>query len=137
MAEIGVTAGLIGIATFAVQMTKEVCGLVNNIQKAPTTIHNLKSELVALEPILVSIHKAIASDASKLEIIKIPLHQCGMICFHLRSLIQQCIMHPSPGTMSARDRFRLQYKGKTIDEYKAQLASYKATIGIALNLFTL
>ncbi|KAL2036414.1 hypothetical protein N7G274_010869 [Stereocaulon virgatum] len=31
----------------------------------------------------------------------------------------------------------MQYKGKTIDGYKGHLASYKATIGLALNLFTL
>jgi hypothetical protein len=31
----------------------------------------------------------------------------------------------------------MQYKGKTIDGYKDQLASYKATIGIALSIYTL
>lgn len=137
MAEIGVTAGLIGIATFALQVTKEVYGLANSIQKAPSIIRNLKSELVALEPVLVSIHKAVAGDASKLEDVRYPLHQCGMVCFHLRSFIRQCTIHSSPGTMSARDRLNLQYKGKTIGDYQAQLASYKATIAIALNLFTL
>ena len=41
------------------------------------------------------------------------------------------------GPGSARDWVKFIYKGKTIDGYKGQLASYKATIGIALNTFTL
>jgi hypothetical protein len=138
MAEaIGVTAGLIGIATFAFQISREVYDLVDSIQKAPKTIRDLKSELVALDPILSSIRTVVASDAEKFEDIRYPLHQCGMVCFYLRSLIQQCTGHSANGTRSARDWVRMQYQGKTIDGYKSQLASYKATIGIALNLFTL
>lgn len=52
MAEaIGVTAGLLGIATFAFQTSKEVYSLVDSIQKAPQTIRDLKGELLALDPI--------------------------------------------------------------------------------------
>jgi hypothetical protein len=138
MAEaIGVTAGLMGIATFAFQISKEVYDLVDSIQKAPQTIRDLKSELAALDPILSSVQKLVTSDASKFEDIRYPLHQCGMVCFHLRSLIRQCTEHSANGTRSARDWVKMQYKGKTIDGYKGQLASYKATIGIALNTFTL
>lgn len=138
MAEaIGVTAGLLGIATFAFQISKEVYNLVNSIQKAPQTIRDLKGELLALDPILSSIHKVVTSDASKFEDIRYPLHQCGMVCYHLRSLILQCTAHSADGNRSARDWVKIQYKGKTIDGYKGQLASYKATIGIALNIFTL
>ncbi|KAL2037793.1 hypothetical protein N7G274_009518 [Stereocaulon virgatum] len=138
MAEpIGVTAGLLGIATFAFQTSKAVYDLVNSIQKAPQTIRDLKSELLALDPILSSIHKVVTSDASKFEDIRYPLHQCGMVCFHLRSLIQQCTAHSAHGSTSARDWVKMQYKGKTVDGYKGQLASYKATIGLAVNLFTL
>jgi len=138
MAEpIGVTAGLLGIATFAFQTSKEVYDLVNSIQKAPQTIRDLKSELLALDPILSSIHKVVMSNASKFEDIRYPLHQCGMVCYHLRAVIQQCTAHSADGSRSARDWVKMQYKGKTIDGYKGQLASYKDTIGIALNLFTL
>jgi hypothetical protein len=138
MAEaIGVTAGLIGIATFAFQVSKEVYHLVDNISKPPQTIRGLKSELVALDPILSSIQKLVTSDASKFEDIRYTLHQCGLVCFHLRSLIRQCTEHSANGTRSARDWVKIQYKGKTIDRYKGQLASHKATIGIALSTFTL
>jgi hypothetical protein len=138
MAEaIGVTAGLVGIATFAFQISKEVYYLVESIQKAPQTIRELKSELVALDPILSSIQELVTSDASKFEDIRYPLHQCGMVCFHLRSLIRQCTTHSANSTISARDWVKMQYKGKTIDGYKSQLASYKATIGIALGTFNL
>lgn len=134
---VGVTSALLGIATFAFQISKEVYNLVDSIQKAPQTIRDLKSELVALDPILISIRTVVTSDASKLEDIRHPLHQCGMVCFHLRSLIQQCTGKSADGTRSARVWLKMQYKGKTIDGYRGQLASYKATIGIALNLFTL
>ena len=138
MAEpIGVTAGLLGIVTFAFQISKEAYNLVNSIQKAPQTIRDLKSELLALDPILSSIQNLVASDTSKFEDIRYPLHQCGMVCFHLRSLIQQCTRHSADGSRSARDWVKMQYKGKTIDVYKGQLASYKATIAIVLDVFTL
>lgn len=138
MAEaIGVTAGLLGILTFALQSSVEVSNLISSIQKSPQTIRDLKCELSALDPILTSIRTVIESDASKLEEIRYPLHQCGMVCSHLKTLIQQCTEHSSASTRSVRDWLRLQYKGKTIDGYKSQLASYKATIGIALNIFTL
>ena len=138
MAEpIGVTAGLLGIATFAFQTSKAVYDLVNSIQKAPQTIRDLKSELLALDPVLSSIHEKVTGDASKFEDIRYPLHQCGMVCFSLRSLIQQCTTHSADGSRSARDWVKMQYKGKTIDGYKGQLASYKATIAIVLDLFTL
>jgi hypothetical protein len=137
MAEaIGVTAGLIGIATFAFQTSKEVYNLIDSIQKAPQTIRDLKSELITLDPILNSIQKVITSDASKFEDIRYPLHQCGMVCFHLRSFLWQCTEHSATGR-SARDWVKMQHKGKTVDGYKGQLASYKATIGIALSIYTL
>lgn len=138
MAEpIGITAGLMGIASFAFQTSKAVYDLVNSIQKAPQTIRDLKSELLALDPVLNSIHQKVTSDASKFEDIRYPLYQCGMVCVHLRSLIQQCTTHSADGSRSARDWVKMQYKGKTIDRYKGQLASYKATITIVLDLFTL
>ncbi|KAL9101255.1 MAG: hypothetical protein Q9163_003469 [Psora crenata] len=138
MAEpIGVTAGLLGIATFAFQTSKAVYKLVDSIQKAPQTIRDLKSEMLALDPVLSSIQQKVTSDATKFEDIRYPLHQCGVVCFHLRSLIQQCTTHSADGSRSARDFVKMQYKGKTIDGYKGQLASYKATIAIVLDLFTL
>ena len=138
MAEaIGVTAGLLGIATFAYQLSKEVCDLVDSILKAPRTIRDLRSELIALEPILSSICKVVTNDEAKFEDIRYPLHQCGMVCYHLRTIIQQRTGRSGDGTIGARDWVKLQYRGKTIDGYKSQLAAYKATIGIALNLFTL
>ena len=137
MAEvIGITAGLIGIASFAFQTSKELYNFVNSIQNAPQTIRDLKAELIALGPILSSIQQVITSDASRFEDVRYPLHQCGMVCFHLRSLLQQCTEHSATGR-SARDWVKMQYKGKTIDGYKGQLASYKATIGIALSVYTL
>lgn len=138
MAEpIGVAAALLGIATFTWQISKEVYDLVNSIQKAPQTIRDLKSELLALDPILSSIHQVVMSDASKFQNIRLPLHQCGMVCFQLKSLVQQCTAHSANGSRNARDWVRMQYKRKTIDGYMGQLASYKATIGITLSLFTL
>ena len=134
---IEVTAGLLSIATFTFQTSKAVYDLVNSIQKAPQIIQDLKSELLALDPVLSSIHKKVMSDASKFEDIQYPLHQCDMVCFHLRSLIQQCTTHSADGSRSMRDWIKMQYKEKTIDGYKGQLTSYKATIAIILNLFTL
>ena len=134
---IGVTAALLGIATFAFQISKEVYDLVKSIQNAPRPIRDLKSELLALDPILSSIQSIVVSDAKRFEDIRYPLHQCGMVCFHLRSLIQQCTKHSADGSRSAKDWVKMQYKGKTIDGYKGQLASYKATIAIVLDIFTL
>ena len=134
---IGVTAGLLGIATFAFQTSKTVYNLVNSIQKAPQTIRELKNELLALDPILGSIEKIVTSDASKFEDIRFPLHECGMVCYRLSSLIRQCSPHSADGSRGARDWLIMQYKGKTIDGYKRQLASYKATIAIVLDVFTM
>ena len=72
MAEaIGVTAGLLAVATFVFQLSKEVYDLVDSIQKAPQTIRDLKSELVALDPILSSICTVVTSDASTFEEIRL------------------------------------------------------------------
>ena len=48
------TAGLLGIATFAFQTSREVYDFVNSIQKALQTIRDLKGELLALDPMRVS-----------------------------------------------------------------------------------
>jgi hypothetical protein len=104
MAEaIGVTAGLLGITTFAFQLSKEVYDIVDGIQKAPQIIRDLKSELVALDPILSSIRTVVTTDASKFEDIRYPLYQCGIVCYHLKTLTQQCIAHSANGARSARD----------------------------------
>lgn len=55
-----------------------------------------------------------------------------MVCSHLRSLI--CAAN---GTRARETGFKMEYKGKTIHGYKGHLASYKATIGIALSTSTL
>lgn len=62
MAEpIGVTAGLLVIATFVFQTSKAVYDLANSIQKAPQTITDLKNELLALDPVLSSVHQKITA----------------------------------------------------------------------------
>lgn len=133
MAEpIGITSGLVALATFAFQSSLSLYQAIANFQSNKRTVRELKEELEALEAVLRSLQVATTDNTVDLPALKLPLLRCGQACREFEALIAKCTTHSDGSKTSIRDWAKLTYMGDDIVGFKNMLAGYKATICIAL-----
>jgi Fungal N-terminal domain of STAND proteins len=133
MAEpIGITSGLVALATFAFQSSLSLYQAIANFQSNKRIVRELKEELEALEAVLKSLQVATTDNTVDLPALKLPLLRCGQACREFEALIAKCTTHSNGSKTSIRDWAKLTYMGDDIVGFKNMLAGYKATICIAL-----
>jgi len=143
MAEaIGPAASVIGIATLAYSSSKALYELLNGIHQAPKTLEFLKTDLDALQKLLSSLkvelkHKPDQnlSDGLKqcLKEVERSLKGCSKACDEFREKLSKITSHSTEQHTSLRDKVKLQFQEKEITTLRYRLASYKATLNIAIS----
>ncbi|RFU29622.1 hypothetical protein B7463_g6721, partial [Scytalidium lignicola] len=133
MAEpIGVASGLLALAVFAFQSSRQLYQLVESFQNNQRAVRELREELEALSEVLQSVQETVASTDVDLATLKLPLLRCGKACKEFEAVIVTCAAHSSGSRTSFRDWAKLKYMGDGIVGFKNMLAGYKSTIMIAL-----
>lgn len=94
----------------------------------------LKSELSDLTSVLESLLETVAQNPTlDFGALEIPLQRCGQACEEYGKLVERCTKHSSDNSRrSVRDWLSQTYLQGDIDDFRAMLASHKATINIAL-----
>lgn len=134
MAEpIGIASGVAALATIAFQAGTTLYNNIQSYQSHQQTVQDLLEENGALNSVLSSISKTIASStALRLSALEFPLKRCGEVCREFNDEINK-LASLSGGR---RERFiswaRLRYMGEDIDGFRRLLAGYKIMINVAL-----
>jgi hypothetical protein len=147
MAEaIGLAASVIGIATLACSSSKALYELLDGIYEAPQTLKFLKTDLDALQKLLSSLeaelkHKPDETLSDGLEKclkeIEPSLKGCLTACDEFKLKLSKIVSHSTEQHTSLRDKVKLQFQEKEITAFRYRLASYKATVNIALSFASL
>jgi hypothetical protein len=134
MAEvIGLTSGLLTLATFAFQSSIALSKTVQSFQSHLTRVRDLLEELEALSGVLGSLTETVGATADiELSALNLPLLRCGKACKEFEQEIIKCSSRSGGNRTSFRDWAKLKYMGDNIDGFKQTLAGYKSTIIIAL-----
>ena len=133
MAEpIGIASGLVALTTFAFQSSIALYKTVRSFRTHPRDVRELLEQLDALGGVLDSLLKTVQEftdlDLSSLEK---PLRRCGNACQEFEQELLKCA--PRSGDKATfRGWAKLKYLGDDIDTFRRSLATYAATINVAL-----
>jgi hypothetical protein len=139
MAEpIGITSGVLTLATFAFQCSVALYETVSSFRSHPKRVRDLLGELEALGAVLAPLVDLVKTTSDvDLSVLDLPLLRCGNACEEFQRELLRCVSRSSDNRTSFRDWARLTYMGDNIDGFRDLLSGYKATINIALTDATL
>ena len=130
---IGLTSGLLALATFAFQSSITLYNTVQSFQSHPKRVRDLIEELEALNGVLGPLTETVSGTTDvHLSALDLPLLRCGNSCKEFEQEIMKCSSRSGGSQKSFRDWAKLKYMGEDIDAFRRLLAGYKLTINIAL-----
>ena len=138
----GITVGVIGVVTFALQGSKILCDAMATYVDAASTLTDLKLDVDATRTALASInaslqdtHDSSFSDSVRkcLQEAKPAIAGCGNACRDFSHDLASIMSH-SKDKVSKRDKVKLWFREKKILGFRYRLGSYKSTLNIVLTL---
>lgn len=129
---VGLASGVPSLASFAIQSTKRLCGVIEGFRNKPRIVRELNEELEALLSALRSLQDIRTDPQLDLSVCSLPLLRCGQACHAFAEIIEKCMTLSNKDKMSFRDWVRLTYQGEDIGSFRNMIAGYKSTFAIAL-----
>jgi hypothetical protein len=130
---VGLTSGILTLATFAFQCSVSLYETVDSFRSHPKRVRELLNELEALSTVLAPLIDLVKSNSDvDLSFLDLPLLRCGNVCKEFQQEVLKCASRSNSSRTSFRDWARLTYMGDNIDDFRDLLAGYKATINIAV-----
>ncbi len=137
---LSVTASVVGIATSALMSLQFLSTTIDNIKDAPDTIRNIKSDLLAVEPVLRSLDTAARSDGTQIVLsgeVKSAIVNCDRACTDFQALLGRWMKHSSEEKTFWVDRWRVGLFGQErIKAFQGRLNDCKSTLTVALSTAT-
>lgn len=148
MAELGIAAGIIGIASFAYTSSKGLYDFIDAVRGAPLELRMLKEELGQVNTVLAQYQEELArrstaggaAAAEDLSIFAKPrpcIDGLQKACEDFEAELKGTFSHSTDDHSSVRDRVRYNFKEKKIAALKYRIATCKDTVNIALSFASL
>lgn len=135
MAEaIGITSGLVALVLFAFNTSKSAYATVSSLRSHRGDVKAVQTDLESLVAVLDTLRAQAQSSTGveRLEALRYPIHCCAEICKDMQAMLDACASRSTDGSISVRDWLKMQYRGKSFDDVRKRLTSYKATLVLAL-----
>ena len=131
------TIAIISVISIVTKSVVAFSKAIEGLRAHNKKIKDLWNELIALQTILLSLHKACESDPDRFSLLVVPLQRCGQACEEFSLVIKKCTIHSDESKPSIRDWAALKYMGSDIHDFLRMLDGYKMTICIALETVNL
>lgn len=141
MDPLSVTAGAIGIATFAWQSCKAAYELIGRLAEAPKTIAHSKNLLLETQNTLEGLRDTLISGSESTSILdsilqniklNIALKSTQGVCDEFGEMIKGFTKRSTDLRFSNRDRLSVGFHGSKIVRFNQQLGECQSTISLAL-----
>lgn len=141
MAEIGVAASIVGIATAAVQSAQLLHTTIENIKDAPKAVQSVKVDLQSLTSVLHNLQSACRSDEHQITLsseVEAAVENCKTACEDFQTLLGRWTKHSTEDKTFWTERWRVGLFGhERITTFKGRLSDYKSTLTVALSTATM
>jgi Fungal N-terminal domain of STAND proteins len=136
---ISVTAGLLTLAIFVCNTSKTVYETIESFKDRRKAVRDVQDELKSMVTVLDKIQEQAQRqhDIDRLEPLRLPLICCADVCQELQGRFDVCTKHSTKNHSSVRDWIKIQYRGKSFDDMKNRMASYKSTLSLAFDIINL
>jgi Fungal N-terminal domain of STAND proteins len=134
---IGVASGLLTLLIAACKASQTVYETIDSFKDRHKTVQNVHDELKSMVTVLGTIQQQAQHDIDRLEPLRRPLICCRDVCEELQGRFDACTKHSTGDHSSVGDWIKIQYRGKSFDDIKRRLVSYKVTLSLAFDTVNL
>ena len=138
---LSITASVIGITTAAIGSVKFIYTTIGDIKDVPTALGNIRSDLQAVEPVLLMLRTELESEDSQVLLvdnIKGAVENCNLACSVFKDRLDHWMKHAikyKAFWAEWTDRARVGiFEQGTIKVFKGRLNHCKSTLNVALNI---
>lgn len=127
-------AAILSLIVFAYDTSKSLYETVSSFKSQRKTVKDLQADLSSLVSTLDVIRGLAQGNQQlpRLEPLQQPLECCLTTCQEMREMLDVCTKHNQEERNSVRDWLSMQFHGKSLEDMKQRLASYKSTLSITL-----
>ncbi|KAJ6088412.1 hypothetical protein N7486_009673 [Penicillium sp. IBT 16267x] len=135
----GEASAILTLTIFAFDASKSLYEAISRFKSQRKTIQDLRSDLISLTNVLTSVHTQAQSpeEAKRLEPLRQPIDCCWRICQELHETLPASEKQSAWGRDKLQAWLKVEYHGKSIEDMKQRLASYKSTLCINFDLIHL
>lgn len=149
MDPLSVTAGVIAIATFALQSSKAAYDFISGLAEAPQTIARSKAALHETQKTLGALQQMLTTASEPPNAIEAVLRTIGLdetlktmknLCDRFIDTIANFTSHSTAGRFSKRDRFAVIMNESKIVKFNEELGNCQRTVSmviVSINLYVL
>jgi predicted nucleic acid-binding Zn-ribbon protein len=142
---LSIAASVIAVAGLAFSSSKALFELISTIHDAPSVFRNLNQDITALGQILDALRTTLSDRAATmsegqmacLRAVEQPLEGCDLACKDFRTKVEGLTIHSRDGKRSLRDGVKLRFQSKSIEDFQTKIASWKASLALALDVVSL
>jgi hypothetical protein len=139
---LSVTAGVIGVATFALHSIRSLVDAIDSIRNAPDAVTNLSGDLKTTAGIVGNLHAKLASHTLEPALeksinengsLRSAFQSCSEDCARFKDVVATWMKHSSAEKTAWQDRVKLGLFGeKKIQNFARRLAQSGAAVNLAL-----
>ena len=137
-----ITVGALGITEFAISSIGSLCNLINDLAEAKQVVHDIASDLDAVQRPLTALQALRISDQETYNVAKEDLEKtgiaeavnsCGKACDEFSRRLKQWTKHSSESRLSLRDHLSVGVWNKQkLHKFRTQIRSCQANVQLAV-----
>jgi hypothetical protein len=133
------TSSLLALISTTYKSVVSLYEEISRLQSQRQTIKDVSVDLDAIVKLLTTINKRAQqpSEVAKLEPIREPLKCCDTVCKEMHEMLAACTKRSKDSQAVVRDWLNMRYRGKSFDDMKKRLSSYKTTLIITFHLINM
>jgi hypothetical protein len=139
---LSITASVVAVAGLAYSSSKVLYELISTIRDAPSIFRDLNQDLTTLSHILTALRTKLPdrnatrgeAQLACLAAAEQTLQGCDLACRAFKEKIDGLTIHSQDGKRSFRDGLKLKFQGKSIEDFRVKIISWKASLALALDI---
>ena len=132
MDPISITVSVLSLVHFCVKSSALLHEAIDGFNSSKRDVQQLKADIGDLNIVLQALAKNIQESTENFEMLRLILQQCTRACEDFHKAVLEALGKPENRFQGIKAWARLQYRGNDIDSFRKLIASYKATMTIAL-----
>jgi hypothetical protein len=145
MDPLSITASVVAVAGLAYSSSKVLYDLISTIRDAPLVFQDLNQDVTTLSHILDALRTNLSdrnatrgeAQLAYLAATEQTLLGCDLACRAFKDKVDSLTVRSKDGKRSFRDGLKLKFQGKSIEDFRIKIISWKASLALALDLILL
>lgn len=132
MDPLSITVSAVTLVTVCLKSSALLYKAIEGFNSSRTDVERLKADVGDLNIVLQALEKNMQESSENFDTLKLILQQCVDACDEFRKEVMKALGGSGERLQGVKAWVKLQYHGNDIEGFRKLIASYKATMTIAL-----